>query len=833
MPCSFLNSRIIVLASLLYLLCASVPHARADENPAAATVPSDREVLLSQGESIWKMKCAECHGANGEGVEQLYDKALAGDETVGQLAELIDRTMPEGAPEECQGDDAVAVATWIHEAFYSEAARLRNRPPRITLTHLTSNQLQQSLADLYGRFHGNMPLEEQRGLRAEYYNGSSRNKNNLKMERIDPVVNFDWGTWGPGNGISKDAFYVYWQGGLKVEESGQYEIIMRSTAAFKMDFGRFGRLFIDNHVQSGDKSEFRKTVNLLAGRVYPVKIDLYQRKRKTEQPPVSARLSWVAPHGIEEVIPERNLIPVSPPPTFALQTKLPPDDRSYGYDRGLAVDRSWDESTTLAAAEFASVAISELWPDYQRSHNEDPDENRAKLRAFVAILAETAFRGPLSDDEKKFYVDDQIDATKDDTLAIQRCLLTILKSPRFLYPELDRDRSVSQRVANRLALVLFDSLPSDKVLLDAVSKNELETDEQIRQMAERMVNDYRCEGKMHEMLFEWLNLSHIGNIAKDSEQFPNFNKELVADLRTSLKLTLDEAVIDGESDFRQLFDANWLYTNSRLADFYGDNWTSPATEPEAVKMEVKESSSDSPAFAERPPHRASEDYYGLLPVNSFVKSEASPPYNRGILSHPYLMSGLAYNDTSSPIHRGVFLIRYMLGRTLRPPNAAFTPLSADLHPELTTRERVALQTGEESCQVCHSKINGLGFTLEGFDAVGRFREMEGEKPINSHGSYIDRNGQTISFNNAKDVAEYMAGSDDAHRAFVHRAFQHFVKQPAAAYNPAAMDELINEFRSDQFDLRKLVVDVAVVAANPTYLNPLPPASPSPDSTTSN
>ena len=90
-----------------------------------------------------------------------------------------------------------------------------------------------------------------------------------------------------------------------------------------------------------------------------------------------------------------------------------------------------------------------------------------------------------------------------------------------------------------------------------------------------------------------------------------------------------------------------------------------------------------------------------------------------MLTHPYLMSGLAYRDSTSPIHRGVFLMRHILGRTLRPPQEAFTPLSPDLHPDLTTRERIALQTSPDGCQTCHIKINGLGFTLENFDAVGR------------------------------------------------------------------------------------------------------------------
>src|SRR5690606_18833202 len=209
----------------------------------------------------------------------------------------------------CQGEDATAVAAWMHESFYSEAARLRARPAKIVLTHLTSNQLQQSLADLYGFDRDSMWREDKRGVNAMYFDGARWKKENLKIERVDPVINFDWGKESPGEGMKPEAFYVQWRAGLKVEETGRYEIVMRSTAAFKMEFGRFGRLFIDNHVQSGDKTEFRKSLTLLAGRVYPLQIELYQRERKTEQPPVKVSLSWVPPQGVEEIIPTRNLIP--------------------------------------------------------------------------------------------------------------------------------------------------------------------------------------------------------------------------------------------------------------------------------------------------------------------------------------------------------------------------------------------------------------------------------------------------------------------------------------------------------------------------------------------
>src|SRR5262249_34367495 len=149
------------------------------------------------------------------------------------------------------------------------------------------------------------------------------------------------------------------------------------------------------------------------------------------------------------------------------------------------------------------------------------------------------------------------------------------------------------------------------------------------------------------------------------------------------------------SDFRQLLLSETLFLNGRLAKLYGVD----------------------------------------LPADAPFKKVAPETGKRaGVLTHPYLLAAFAYTAESSPIHRGVFLAPNVLGQTLRPPPEAFTPLPAEAHPELTTRERVALQTRPQACVVCHGMINPLGFTLENFDAIGRLREQERGKPIDTTGS---------------------------------------------------------------------------------------------------
>lgn len=739
-------------------------------SPLVCAQPDD----LSRGQQIYGTNCADCHGADGQGVRGMYEEPLAGDLSRSELADLISRTMPEGEPEKCSGRDAEAVAAYVFDAFYSERARWKRNPPQVRLTHLTAEQLRQSTADIYGHFFNQSAIvSHERGLKALYYNGARQKRENQKIDRVDPVIDFDWKRDGPGEDISGDDFYVQWRGGLKTDQTGRYEIIIRSSCAFIFRLGHSDKEFVNNHVQSGDKTEFRRTVSLTAGRVYPIRFDLYQRKRKTGQLPAFVSLSWKPPHGVESLIPEYQLVPEAPRAAFTLQTHLPPDDRSYGYDRGLAIDRQWDDAVTAAAIEFGHAAVEDLWPEYRR-RQQNEDEHKV-LTAFLEQMATLAFRGPLDEQSRKFYIETQLQSTEDRSLAIRRSVLAIIKSPFFLYPSLDSHRSKSQQVANRLALTLYDSLPSDQWLLSLIERDQLQTDRQIETAAKRMLNDYRAQAKVRGLLYEWLHLTEAAEIQKKQELFPDYSEQIAAELRDSLDRTLDAVVWSEQSDYRMFFRSTPQYTSERILAYYGDKW-SPQPNQAGALQPARETGS--------------------------------------LLTHPYLMSRLAYQDSTSPIHRGVFLMRYVLGRTIRPPQEAFTPLSPDLHPDLTTRQRVELQTSSEGCQVCHRKINGLGFVLENFDSTGRFRTKDHNKTVETDGVYTQRDGNVVKFTGPSELAEYLASSHDAHTAFVNRSFQHLVKQPIGAWGYDQLKQLTTQFRTDECNIRKLMVNIAVTAAQP-------------------
>lgn len=754
-----MNSQRFVTACLLLLSQHSFLAAQSD-------------AALEKGKSIWLNSCADCHGELGEGVEGAFERPLIGDDSIGQLTQVIERTMPEGSPEDCSGEDAKLVSEYLHYRFYSEAARIRNRPPREMLSRLTAKQLQQSLADLYANFMRQQLTATQvtSGLRGRYFSDARYRKEQLK--RVEPALDFDFGRESPVEGLEATEFSIRWDGGLLVKETGRYEIVVHSTCAFMFYLGADNREFINNYVQSGDKTEFRKTIKLTAGRVYPLEIQFRQNKRKTELPPAEFTLSWIPPHGTQQVIPTSHLVAESPADEFSLQTSLPPDDQSYGFERGIAVDRDWDASVTSAAIEFSKTAHTELWPRYQRQ-NKNKGSGRELLADFLRELVQVAFRRPLNDKEFDKYINAQLAIEPDDAEAIKRVCLLSLKSPWFLYPTLDINHSKSQRIANRLALIMFDSLP---IRNEKLGNLQLTDKSSVKAYVLKNMNDYRLRAKTLDFIHSWLNLSHIGAITKNEESFPGFSLELVSDLRDSLDDFVEYTIWSEESDYRQLFQSQTGYTSKLMEQVYGDDWKASS----AAEFDL--------ALTEE-----SERQYGLL-------------------THPLLMSGLAYRDSTSPIHRGVFLIRYMLGRTLRPPAEAFTPLSPDLHPDLTTRERVELQTSPEGCQTCHSKINALGFVLENFDAIGAYRELEKSQTINSTGQYTDREDNLVKFDGVGDLAEYLATSDDALRAFVSRAFQHFVKQPPAAFGAETLDELVRSFRENDYNIRELIAEIIVIAA---------------------
>ncbi len=742
----------------LLLLSATADAARADDTPSSAGASAAQKPVFERGRAVYESHCIRCHGVNGTGTTEV-PAPIFGDRPTSDLADLVTRTMPEGSPEDCVGDDARAVAEWMQQQFYSPEAQARLNLPRIEFSRLTVSQYRNAIADLGASFRWKVEPGADRGLKADYFASRSFQSDQRRIERTDAVVNFNFGAAGPeADKFANDEFSIRWKGSLIPHETGWYEFTLHTENAARLKVNDSRTPLIDAWVRSGPEMDFTGSRFLLAGRVYPIELEWFKFKEATS----SISLFWKAPHGVKEVIPEACLIPENSPETMIVESPFPPDDRSAGYERGTSVSKEWDEATTYAATEVADKVVAAL--PRLIDDNGDRDE---KLRAFAAQFVERAFRRPLTDELRQTYVENQFAAAKNLEEGIRRIVLLALKSPRFLYREPTGADDQFDR-ASRLSFALLNSIP-DPPLLEAAQNGRLADDRQIREQAWRLVNDYRGRARMLEFLRSWMNLERLQEIDKDQAAFPDFTPELAADLRVSLELLLAQALDADNADFQRLLLTDTIFMNGRMAKFYGVDL------PEGAPFQE-------------------------------VKFE--PDKRAGIISHPFILSGLAYMQSSSPIHRGVFMSRGILGRGVKPPPTAVAPTAPNLAPDLTTRERVTIQTSPEVCANCHGLINSLGFALENFDAVGRYREVEKQRAIDATGQYLQRNGEFVRFAGARELAAFVARSDETQRSFARQLFHHMVQQPILAYGPESIAELSTFFTDHQYNMKHLAVEIA-------------------------
>ncbi|MCB1086805.1 MAG: DUF1592 domain-containing protein, partial [Verrucomicrobiae bacterium] len=388
----------------------------------------------------------------------------------------------------------------------------------------------------------------------------------------------------------------------------------------------------------------------------------------------------------------------------------------------------------------------------------------------------TAFRRPLSEEERTRFVGKQFKESDSPEKAMKRIALLALNSPQFLFPELVSTgaKSPDFDTASRLALAMWDSLP-DRQLLEAAKKGELGDPNRLSSQAHRMLNDPRTREKLKGFFYRWLELERADDLAKDEKTFPGFDAAVLADLRTSLWLFLDDAVWGDQSDYRNLLLSDSLFLNERLGKFYGK----PV-----------------PAGA------------------GFQRVSFDPNQRTGIITHPFLLSTLAYHNNTSPIHRGVFLTRNIVGMTLKSPVKANKFDDSKFDPSLTMREKVTSMTRSQACMGCHQTINPLGFSLENFDGVGRWRTQDRNKPVDTKSDFQTEEGDTIHLKGARDVADFAAHSRTAHRVFIHQLFHHVAKQPLEAYGIHQVERLRSQFEKSGYNVRELLVQVALLSSHP-------------------
>ena len=596
----------------------------------------------------------------------------------------------------------------------------------------------------------------------------------MHAEQIDPFINFNFGKKAALDGMNPKKYSVYWEGSVLPRESGWYEFYVKSPNGFELSINRsIGPPTINEKVTAGVLREKSTKLYLLGGRPYPIRLNYF----KFDDPNASIALSWKTPVGQKEIIPSEYLFTQVVPPSFVTQQKLPPDDASHGYERGIQVDSTWDESITYAALEAAKFAGIRM---FRLARTSEKDENkREKIIAFAQELVRYAFREKLSKDEVDHYINSKFGEDVPLHVSIEKIVLLTLKSPRFLYPEWQsfaKKKKDPFAVASRMALYFWDSIP-DKQIHSLIDRDQLIKEWQVEGQAKVMLKDARTKAKFNDFMMHWLDMKNKELPTISPKKYPKFNTGLALDLRRSLLSWVEKSVWEKNISWQEFLRMDHIQVNERIAKFY------------------------------EMPYPAENNSSGFVELNASVIGHG------GLFTHPYILASHSYPEESSPIHRGVFTARKILGRALRPPTVAVSFRNTDFNPNWTMRQKVTELTKSANCMSCHDQINSSGFVLENFDATGKIRTQIQGRPIDLKVKYLDSEGEKREFQDANDLLLHALRSPKPAKSFIKELFMHLAKQATPSYGVLDTDKLSKMLQEGKLSIKDIYLKLCIEGAS--------------------
>jgi len=298
--------------------------------------------------------------------------------------------------------------------------------------------------------------------------------------------------------------------------------------------------------------------------------------------------------------------------------------------------------------------------------------------------------------------------------AISIALRDILVSPDFLF-RLEFDAKGAKpgqayrvndfELASRLSFLLWSSIPDDR-LLNVAAAGRLHEPAVLDREARRMLADVKADALVDNFAAQWLSLDEAKTALPDARAYPQFDAALRDAFITETKLFL-RSIMRENRGVTDIFNANYTYLNNRLADLYG---VPGITGPGFRRVQLAENSPRG----------------GIAGMGSVLM----------LTSHA---------DKTSPVLRGKWILTNLLDSPPNPPPAGVPPLN--LAPDkngrvMTTREQIERHRAAPLCATCHSRMDPLGFSLENFDVIGRWRDKDEGGPIDA--SAISAGGEAIS-----------------------------------------------------------------------------------------
>ena len=424
--------------------------------------------------------------------------------------------------------------------------------------------------------------------------------------------------------------------------------------------------------------------------------------------------------------------------------------------------------------------LNETWPpkhDFVRSMGGTPDKVAGSLRDF----ATRAWRRPLRAGELEALValyKNQRARTNSHKEALRVPLVSILSSPHFLCRverrtgEQGPQKLNAHELANRLSYFLWRSMPDD-LLQKSADDGSLLRDDVLREQVQRMLADPAIDSFCETFPARWLGFEQVMTVDIDPRMFPLVRWGLRHDMLEETRHVFTE-VFQTKSSCLELIDSDWTFLNSRLARHYG----LPAVKGDAMRRVT-------------------------LPANS---------ERGGLLAHGSILTITSNGTRTLPITRGAFVLEKILASPTPPPPPNVTPLEEveQPRPNATTRELLELHRNDPTCINCHKKIDPIGFSLEQYDAVGRWRTHEHTlvegKRVRTHP--VDTMGQLPggqSFQGLPGLKKILLeDADKFRRCLVEKMLVYALDREVNFTDDKLIDHLVQEMSSKDDSMHTLI-----------------------------
>jgi hypothetical protein len=257
-------------------------------------------------------------------------------------------------------------------------------------------------------------------------------------------------------------------------------------------------------------------------------------------------------------------------------------------------------------------------------------------------------------------------------------------------------------LASRLSYFLWSSMPDDE-LLSLAEASKLHAPDVLDAQVKRMLADPRSSALADNFAGQWLELRNLDVVKPDPQKFPAWNPELRDAMRTETRLFFDY-ILRENRPLGEFLDARYTFLNERLARHYGiDGVKGP----------------------------------------EFRRVELATDQRGGILSQASVLTVSSYPTRTSVVIRGKYILNNILGSPPPPAPGNVPPLDEDaVGTAASLRQQMEKHRADPACATCHSKMDPLGFGLENYDAIGRWRTADGKFPVDSSG--VLPNGKTFS-----------------------------------------------------------------------------------------